>query len=133
MLTADRRTSNTSGDIATTAADRAQDEKYCHECGTVIRLRAEICPNCGVRQPLLPGMVGANSSGLPSGRSRLAAALFAILLGGLGIHKFYLGRVGWGVVYLLFSWTLIPIVVGFIEGIVLIGMSDTAFAEKYGH
>jgi DNA-directed RNA polymerase subunit RPC12/RpoP len=31
--------------------ERGVDEKYCHECGAVIRARAEICPNCGVRQP----------------------------------------------------------------------------------
>lgn len=26
------------------------DEKYCSECGEIIRLKAEICPKCGVRQ-----------------------------------------------------------------------------------
>src|SRR5579875_3207583 len=31
--------------------EREADEKYCHECGAVIRARAEICPKCGVRQP----------------------------------------------------------------------------------
>jgi DNA-directed RNA polymerase subunit RPC12/RpoP len=29
---------------------RKPNEKFCHECGTAIRSRAEICPNCGVRQ-----------------------------------------------------------------------------------
>jgi predicted Zn finger-like uncharacterized protein len=28
-----------------------RDEKYCVECGNIIRARAELCPNCGVRQP----------------------------------------------------------------------------------
>jgi hypothetical protein len=30
---------------------KGADEKFCHECGAVIRARAEICPACGVRQP----------------------------------------------------------------------------------
>jgi hypothetical protein len=30
---------------------KSSREKYCHECGTVIRFRAEICTHCGVRQP----------------------------------------------------------------------------------
>ncbi|HZP44131.1 MAG TPA: NINE protein [Candidatus Binataceae bacterium] len=29
---------------------------------------------------------------------RLVGALLALLLGGLGAHKFYLGRITWGVV-----------------------------------
>lgn len=35
-------------------------------------------------------------------KSRLLAAVLAIFLGGLGIHKFYMGKVGWGIAYLLF-------------------------------
>ncbi len=62
----------------------------------------------------------------------MAAGLFALLLGGVGVHKFYLGRVGWGIVYLLFCWTFIPAVLGLIEGIIYITMSDQAFAQKYG-
>jgi hypothetical protein len=31
--------------------EKGPREKYCHECGAVIRSKAEICPECGVRQP----------------------------------------------------------------------------------
>lgn len=102
--------------------------KFCRECGEPIRANAEICPKCGVRQLPVPTAFGAT----PSGRSRLAAALFALLLGGLGIHKFYLGRIGQGILYLLFCWTFIPVIVGFIEGIVYLTMSNDQFARKYG-
>jgi TM2 domain-containing membrane protein YozV len=34
----------------------------------------------------------------PNGKSKLAAALFALFQGGLGIHEFYFGQVGWGIV-----------------------------------
>jgi len=62
----------------------------------------------------------------------MTAGLLAILLGGLGMHKFYLNRPVEGIIYLLFSWTGIPAILGLIEGIVLISMSDTEFAYKYG-
>ena len=29
---------------------KGPDEKYCQECGSVIRAKAEVCPKCGVRQ-----------------------------------------------------------------------------------
>jgi TM2 domain-containing membrane protein YozV len=111
------------------AGPKGPDEKYCQDCGAVIRAKAEICPKCGVRQisPQPPaGMIA------PNGKSKTAAGLFAVLLGGFGIHKFYLGQPGWGLIYLLFCWTLIPAIVGLIEGIVLLTMSDAVFVEKYG-
>ncbi len=95
--------------------------KYCSECGEVIRRNAEICPKCGVRQ-------------YPQrGRNRLAAALLAFFLGGFGIHKFYLGKTGWGIVYLLLCWTFIPGLVAIVESVFLILMSDQEFDIKYNN
>jgi TM2 domain-containing membrane protein YozV len=74
----------------------------------------------------------AGAFGLRGGRRRLAAGLFALLLGGLGVHKFYLGRVGWGIAYLVFCWTLIPTIVGFVEGILYLIMDEQEFQRKYG-
>ncbi len=108
---------------------KSVDEKFCSECGQVIKLKAEICPFCGVRQlaaPVSLGMLAEN------GRSRLVAILLAFFLGWFGAHKFYLGQVGWGIVYLLFCWTFIPAVVAFIEAIILLVMSDHEFNSKYG-
>lgn len=108
---------------------KAADEKFCYECGAIIKAKAEICPHCGVRQPA-PARDWAGVA--PNGRSKLAAALFALILGGLGIHKFYLGQTGWGILYLVFFWTVIPAVVGLIEGVMLLAMSQREFDEKYG-
>lgn len=73
----------------------------------------------------------SNKIEMRSNKNKIVAALLAIFLGGIGIHKFYLGRVGWGIVYLLFSWTGIPMVLGWIEGIIYFSMSDKAFETKY--
>jgi TM2 domain-containing membrane protein YozV len=100
----------------------AQNESFCRDCGSVIQARAEICPKCGIRQRT---PVGASS------RNRTSAALFAFFLGGLGAHKFYLGQPGLGILYLLFCWTFIPAIVGLIEGIVYLSMSDASFAARY--
>lgn len=101
---------------------------YCRDCAAIISATAPTCPHCGGRQNVGSGL----GTVTPSGKSRIAAALFALFLGGFGVHKFYLGRVGQGVIYLLLFWSLIPAIIGFIEGIVYLTMSDEEFAAKYG-
>ncbi|MBL0708706.1 MAG: TM2 domain-containing protein [Sulfurimonas sp.] len=68
----------------------------------------------------------------PNGKSKIAAALLAFFLGGFGVHKFYLGQIGFGILYLLFCWTLIPAIVAFIESILLLTMSDETFNRRFG-
>jgi TM2 domain-containing membrane protein YozV len=108
---------------------KGTDEKYCYECGEIIRAKAEICPKCGVRQPVVYGTSGAPSF-QGSRRNPIVVALFALFLG-IGIHKFYLGRKSHGVAYLLFCWTFIPAVIALIEGISYLSMTDEAFNAKY--
>jgi TM2 domain-containing membrane protein YozV len=69
----------------------------------------------------------------PNGKSKIAAALLAFFLGGLGVHKFYLGQIGLGFIYLLFFWTFIPAIIAFVEFIIYLTMSDEAFNNKYGY
>ena len=111
-----------------TPIQRNHDQKFCTDCGSAISAKAEICPKCGVRQKSVQAF-GATTS---SGKSRIAAALFALLLGGLGIHKFYLGKILQGIFYIVFCWTFIPSLIGFIEGIIYLTMSDEKFEEKFG-
>lgn len=104
---------------------KGPEDKFCQTCGEMINLRAEICPKCGVRQTSM-----MNSTSV--GNKRLAAIIFAIVLGSFGVHKFYLGRTGQGILYLVFFWTAIPGIVGFIEGIIYLTMNDLDFEAKYG-
>ncbi len=66
------------------------------------------------------------------GKDKTAAGILSILLGGLGVHQFYLGSVGtWliliaGNLLCFASW-----IVGLIEGIILLTMSDDDFNKRY--
>lgn len=80
-------------------------------------------------QPPVVRYVVSESSGV-EGKSKVAAGLFGIFLGGLGVHKFYMGKVGMGILYLLFCWTFIPALIGLIEGIIYLCESDEEFARK---
>ena len=112
-------------------------ENKCPQCGAPIDPGATECKFCGeklavqqaaqqVQQPqpqvviqqAAPQQVyvtGINPS-WPI-KSKVAAGILAILLGGIGVHKFYLGKVRMGILYLCFCWTGIPAVLGLIEGI----------------
>ncbi|MBS0368433.1 MAG: NINE protein [Proteobacteria bacterium] len=64
-------------------------------------------------------------------KSKTTAALLALFLGGLGIHRFYLGKGISGVLYIVFCWTLVPAIFGFIEGLNFLLMSEAVFNQRY--
>ena len=96
---------------------------FCHACGKPLHSTAFMCPHCGAQQ---------DSPRADDGKSRLTAAVLALLLGGMGIHKFYLGAWGWGIVYLLLVWTLVPGIVALVEGIRYLVPSEADFRRKAG-
>lgn len=67
------------------------------------------------------------------GKSKTTAGVLGILLGMFGAHKFYLGQTGIGIAYLLFCWTFIPGLLGFVEGILMLVKSDDEFQRRYGN
>ncbi|MDN5354273.1 MAG: hypothetical protein PWQ09_1029 [Candidatus Cloacimonadota bacterium] len=135
---------------------------YCRTCGKEINENSEICPNCGVK-PLAGkyfcqncgaetkenqeicikcGVKLQNTSNiLKNSKSKIAAGLFGILLGSLGIHKFYLGYTGPGIIMLLVSIIggIITFgiasgvigIIGIIEGIIYLTKTDEDFYEIY--
>jgi TM2 domain-containing membrane protein YozV/ribosomal protein L40E len=112
--------------VAETPIEKPKNTKFCADCGAQINAKAEICPKCGVRQ--------APATLARPPKDRITAALLALFLGGLGIHKFYLagGSTKWGIIYLVFCWTFIPAILALIEALLLFVMSDNKFHMMYG-
>ncbi|CAM4231044.1 hypothetical protein AT575_02125 [Streptococcus penaeicida] len=52
--------------------------------------------------------------------NKVIYVLLALFLGEFGLHKFYAGKNGKGILYLIFCWTLIPGFIGVVEGIMAI-------------
>ena len=92
-------------------------QKNCATCGAAIHAKAEICPACGVRQrtPV----------------SKAALLLLTFFLGGIGAHKFYLGKYWQGALYLVFCWTYIPALAALVEFVVYVCTSSERLDEKY--
>lgn len=127
---------------------------FCSACGAANSAATQFCPSCGTaaqsQQGGSQGFTAPQSNfgqpqqnnfaqpGFqqqaygPAPKSRLTAGLFAILLGGLGVHKFYLNKVGLGILYLLFCWTAIPSIIALIEGIIYLTQDDATFGRNQG-
>lgn len=89
------------------------ETKYCKYCGEIIDSDSIICPKCG-KQVEIPTSVEINSTPQPtanniiinpsivvSPKNKIVALILAILLGGLGIHRFYVGKIGTGIIWFL--------------------------------
>ncbi|OGI35942.1 MAG: hypothetical protein A2259_00760, partial [Candidatus Moranbacteria bacterium RIFOXYA2_FULL_43_15] len=98
--------------------------KKCQFCGEEIMAEAKKCKHCG--EWLEEGHQLVKNS-----KSKVVAFLLAWILGGLGAHKFYLGKSGQGILYLIFCWTFIPSFIAFFEGIIYLTKSDADFAKLY--
>lgn len=64
--------------------------------------------------------------------SQVAAGLCSIFLGGLGVGNFIVGRVGRGVLDILFCWTGIPEIIGIVRGINWLVMTPERWESKFG-
>lgn len=101
---------------------------FCTACGDNMSSEAFACPKCGHPNKAKAGNMQV--AGPP--KSRIVAGVLALLLGGIGVHKFYLGKAGFGILYLLFCWTFIPAIVAFVEGIIYLVQDDATFSQKQG-
>lgn len=101
---------------------------YCPKCGTKVPENVKFCPNCGEVMSQT-----ASSGGPKMKKDKVTAGIFALLLGTLGVQYFYLGKVSAGVLSIvlsLFTCGIWPVLM-FIQGILMLTMTDEAFNEKY--
>lgn len=77
-------------------AEASGQRCYCRACGEKIDARAAICVHCGV-----PTGAGGAFALEPGRRDWLVALLLSILVGSLGVDRFYLGKVGTGILKLV--------------------------------
>ena len=98
---------------------------FCKNCGKEIEEDVKFCPECGTAQEKAESVAMENGNlGLPqntgmSPKSRTIVALIAFFLGSLGIHRFYVGKVGTGILQILLTccfglgciWALIDFII----------------------
>lgn len=93
-------------------AAKGMGTAYCHNCGTATAPGASVCTNCGVA--LVTVVAGEQ-------KSKMAAGLLGIFLGGLGIHNFYLGFTGKAIAQIILSPCFgIGAIWGLIDGIMIL-------------
>jgi len=69
----------------------------------------------------------------PGAEKKIVAGIFGILLGGLAIHKFYLGYTKEGIIQIVITLCTCGMggLIGFIEGIIYLTKSDEDFVKTY--
>ena len=113
---------------------------FCPSCG---RPAPQACPRCGSpasgnycsvcgerilppRSGVYPGMEGGSSS-----KNKWVAFFLCLFLGGLGIHRFYVGKIGTGILWIfLFALTSGLWAVAVVVDLIFIVMGR--FRDKYG-
>ncbi len=102
-----------------TVATQHNQMVYCRACGKQMHVSATACPNCGA----VPSGPRGNTT-----RRILPAVLLLIFVGWLGAHRFYVGKVGTAILFIitlggLGLWYLIDLIM------LLVG----SFTDKDGH
>ena len=64
-------------------------------------------------------------------RNKSFATLLALLFGTIGLHRFYLGQITKGILFLLFCWTFIPLVLSLVDFFNLLSMPEEKFNYEY--
>lgn len=93
------------------------DKKFCQHCGESIDKDCVVCPKCGKQVKEISGnsdksiiinnssnaVANASVNGIGnmiSPKSRLVSLLLCLFVGFLGVHRFYVGKIGTGLIWL---------------------------------
>jgi TM2 domain-containing membrane protein YozV/Tfp pilus assembly protein PilE len=93
------------------------DERYCRQCGQLIKVDAKTCAGCGAK-------VGKQLS-------KAVLLLITFFTGGIGGHKFYVGKTMQGILYLVFFWTSVPGFIALIEFVIFAFTKENDLQDKY--
>ncbi len=104
---------------------------YCPNCGNATLPQAVVCVKCGCNL-VQPGYGQGAPNPAAIQKSKIAAGLLGIFLGGLGIHNFYLGFTGKATTQLILGLLslvtcgitgIVSAIWGLVEGIALLTSS----------
>ncbi|MBR5415256.1 MAG: NINE protein [Thermoguttaceae bacterium] len=118
-------------------ADPRKHKNYCRKCGDKLNPEQVVCLSCGasVIGSSEERSGGRRTSTRRKNKSKVTAGLLALFFGPLGIHKFYLGKSGMGVLYLILTLlvfgAIITSILSLIDAIVLFCMDDDVFDDTY--
>lgn len=124
--------------------------KFCEHCGSVIAKQAVVCPTCGCQvaplkqeqmpmpqiqvqqaqqppQVIQPVQVVVNNYGQGRPKDKIVALLLCIFLGEWGIHRFYEGRIGTGILW-MFTFGLFGI--GWLVDVIRIACAPNPYYVK---
>ncbi|MCB2290657.1 TM2 domain-containing protein [Clostridium sp. CS001] len=85
---------------------------FCPKCGSQNDDGSNFCKTCGINLLIQPGNTGVQTI---SNKNWLVTLLLCIFLGGFGIHRFYVGKTGTGILMVLTFggfgiWSLIDLI-----------------------
>lgn len=101
---------------------------YCKNCGTELNENQSYCSSCGCKVNN-----SLDSTCVVGNKSKLAAGLLQIFLGGFGVGRFYLGYTGIGIAQLLLTFFTFGIgsIWGLIDGILILTGSVSEDADGF--